>query len=205
MGPSWCARVGAGWLRAVSESPAGPGPGVFVHQTAEVEPGVRIGSGTRIWRNAHLRKGATVGEDCHIGANVFIDVGVSIGHRVKVQNNVSVYAGVHLEDDVFVGPSAVFTNDRFPRATGAWDLVPTNVHRGASIGANATVVCGVEVGEGAMVAAGAVVTRNVEPYELVAGNPARRLGWVCACGEVLAHTAGPHPSPWRCHRCGRSG
>ena len=121
-----------------------------MHATAEIEPGVRLGAGTRVWRNAHLRAGARVGEGCTIGGNVFIDAGVSVGHRVKVQNNVSVYAGVRLEDEVFVGPSAVFTNDRFPRATGAWDLVPTNVRRGASIGANATVVCGVEVGEGAI-------------------------------------------------------
>ena len=124
---------------------------------------------------------------------------------MKIQNNVSVYAGVEIDDHVLVGPSAVFTNDRYPRATGDWELVPTRVRRGASIGGNATVVCGVEIGEGAMVGAGAVVTRDVEPHELVAGNPARRLGWVCVCGGVLVHTAGPHPSPWRCDRCGRSG
>lgn len=145
-----------------------------------------------------------MGRDCTIGANVFIDAGVAVGHGVKIQNNVSVYAGVEIDDDVLVGPSAVFTNDRYPRATGDWKLIATHVHRGASIGGNATLVCGVQIGEYAMVAAGAVVTHDVEPYELVAGNPARRLGWICRCGGVIAHTAGPHPSPWRCERCGRS-
>jgi UDP-2-acetamido-3-amino-2,3-dideoxy-glucuronate N-acetyltransferase len=179
--------------------------GVPVHDTAEIEPNVTLGRETSVWRNAHVRQGATVAEGCTIGANVFIHAGVNIGHRVKVQDNVSVYAGVRIEDEVLVGPSAVFTDDRFPRATGSWDLVPTNVRRGASIGANATLVCGVEVGEGAMVGAGSVVTRDVEAYELAAGNPARRLGWVCACGHVLARTSGPHPSPWNCPACGRSG
>jgi acetyltransferase-like isoleucine patch superfamily enzyme len=136
---------------------------------------------------------------------VLIDAGVTVGEGVKIQNNVSVYAGVSIEDHVLVGPSAVFTNDRLPRATGDWELVTTRIRKGASIGGNATVVCGVEIGEGAMVGAGAVVTGDVEPYELVVGNPARRLGWVCACGGVLAHTDGPRRSPWRCDRCGRSG
>lgn len=179
-------------------------PDVFVHETAEIERTVTIGGGTRVWRNAHLREGAVIGDGCTIGANVFVDAGVRIGDRVKIQNNVSVYAGVLIEDEVLVGPSAVFTNDRFPRATGDWEPVSTRVRRRASIGANATLVCGVEIGEGAMIGAGGVVTRDVEDQELVAGNPARRMGWVCTCGRVLAHTTGPHPSPWTCASCGRS-
>lgn len=177
----------------------------FVHETAIVEADVEIGAGTMIWHHSHIRTGATVGERCVIGKNVFVDAGVGIGTGVKIQNNVSVYRGVHLDDEVFVGPSAVFTNDRFPRAASPdWEVVDTWVRRGASIGANATLVCGIEVGEGALVAAGAVVTRDVDPYELVAGNPARRRGWVCACGRTLVHTDGPYPEVWRCPHCGRS-
>jgi UDP-2-acetamido-3-amino-2,3-dideoxy-glucuronate N-acetyltransferase len=176
--------------------------GAHIHETAVVEAGASVGAGTRVWHHAHVRQGATVGERCTLGKNVYVDTGVTVGDRVKIQNNVSVYRGVHLEDDVFVGPSAVFTNDRFPRASSPdWDVVETHVRRGASIGANATVVCGVEVGEWAAVAAGAVVTRSVAPHELVAGNPARRLGWVCCCGRVLARTAGELP-PTACSHCG---
>ena len=155
-----------------------------VHPTATVEEGAHVGAGTAVWHHAHIRRGASVGEGCNIGKNVYIDDGAVVGNRVKVQNNVSVYAGVHLEDEVFVGPSAVFTNDRVPRATGEWTLTPTLVHRGASIGANATIVAGVEIGECAMVGAGAVVVRSVGPHEVVVGNPARRIGWTCCCGAV---------------------
>jgi UDP-2-acetamido-3-amino-2,3-dideoxy-glucuronate N-acetyltransferase len=164
----------------------------FVHPTADVEDGATIGAGTKIWHISHIRKDAQVGSDCNLGRNVFVDVGVVIGDRVKIQNNVSVYAGVTLEDEVFVGPSAVFTNDRRPRAhnTG-WVITPTVVRRGASIGANATLVCGVEIGEHAMVAAGSVVTRDVRPYELVAGNPARHLGWVDRQGEIVSRDTQP--------------
>jgi len=117
---------------------------------------------------------------------VFVDRGVHIGNRVKVQNNVSVYEGVLLEDEVFVGPAAVFTNDRNPRATGTWSRVSTAIRTGASIGANATIVCGVELGEHCLVGAGAVVTRSVAPHQLVMGNPARPAGWVCRCGTVIS-------------------
>lgn len=151
-----------------------------------------------------MREGAVIGSGCTIGANVLIDAGVVVGEGVKIQNNVSVYAGVALDDHVLVGPGAVFTNDRFPRATGDWELVTTRVRRGASIGGNATLVCGVEIGEGAMVGAGAVVTRDVDAHELVAGNPARRLGWVCGCGRVIARTTGPRPAHWHCPSCGRT-
>jgi UDP-2-acetamido-3-amino-2,3-dideoxy-glucuronate N-acetyltransferase len=155
-----------------------------VHPTAIVEDGARIGVGTAVWHHAHVRTGASVGEACSLGRNVFIDAGVVVGDRVKVQNNVSVYAGVRLGDEVFVGPSVVFTNDRLPRSTGAWALTPTIVHRGASIGGNATVVAGIEIGEWAMVGAGAVVVRSVAAHEVVVGNPAGRIGWVCRCGAV---------------------
>jgi acetyltransferase-like isoleucine patch superfamily enzyme len=161
-------------------------PAALVHSSADVEVGAAIGAGTRVWRHAHVRSGAIIGLDCNIGANVFVDVGVSIGNRVKVQNNVSIYEGVRLEDEAFVGPAAVFTNDLNPRATGPWQLMPTYVRFGASVGANATIICGNELGEHCLVAAGAVVTRNVLPHQLVLGNPARPAGWVCRCGVVVS-------------------
>jgi UDP-2-acetamido-3-amino-2,3-dideoxy-glucuronate N-acetyltransferase len=175
--------------------------GVFVHVTAEVEPGARIGVGTRIWHQAQVRAGAEVGAGCTLGKNAFVDAGVHIGDRCKVQNNVSVYAGVTLDDEVFVGPSAVFTNDLRPRAVCAeWTVVPTRIRHGASIGANATVICGTEVGAYAMVAAGAVVTRTVRDHQLVAGNPARHRGWVCGCGTVIGRDAEP-PADLTCAAC----
>jgi perosamine synthetase len=144
-----------------------------------------------------------VGAGCTLGKNVFIDEGVIIGNRVKIQNNVSVYRGVELADEVFIGPSAVFTNDLRPRATsGDWRLRSTRVHRGASVGANATIVCGVEIGECAMVGAGAVVTTSVLPHQLVTGAPARHRGWVCACGEVVSRAVEPPADP-RCAPCQR--
>ncbi|GIH13971.1 hypothetical protein Raf01_21430 [Rugosimonospora africana] len=146
-----------------------------------------VGPGTKIWHVAHVRSTARIGAGCTVGRNVYVDADVTIGDHVKVQNNVSVYVGVTIEDDVFVGPSAVFTNDHNPRATNTdWKITPTRVRRGASIGANATIVCGVEIGEYALVAAGAVVTRDVLPNQLVAGNPARPRGWVDERGEVVS-------------------
>ena len=162
-------------------------PPFFVHPSTEVEEGATVGDGTKVWHLGHIRAKANVGRDCTIGRNVFIDAGVSVGDRVKIQNNVSVYAGVTIEDEVFVGPSAVFTNDLRPRATNAdWTITETLVRRGASIGANATIICGVVVGEYSMIAAGSVVTRDVQPYQLVAGNPARHLGWVDKSGNVIS-------------------
>jgi UDP-2-acetamido-3-amino-2,3-dideoxy-glucuronate N-acetyltransferase len=159
----------------------------FVHPTAEIETGAQIGAGTRVWHLAHVRSTATGGADCVIGRNVYVDANARVGDRVKIQNNVSVYQGVTLEDEVFVGPCAVFTNDLRPRAQNPdWSITPTLLRRGASIGANATLVCGVEIGEYAMIAAGSVVTKNVEPYQLVAGNPARPRGWVDKSGEVVS-------------------
>lgn len=175
--------------------------GFFAHETAEIEPGAMIGDGTRIWRHSHVRTGARIGRDCNLGKGVFVDEDVRIGDRVKVQNNVSVYKGVTLEDEVFVGPAAVFTNDLHPRAQNPdWVVTPTLVRHGASIGGGATVVCGHEIGEWAMVAAGAVVTRSVESHQVVAGNPARHHGWVCECGKLVSREAA-RPKSLRCSTC----
>lgn len=161
----------------------------FKHQTAVVDEPCNIGDGTKIWHFSHVMSGASIGRDCSLGQNVFVAANVRIGDFVKIQNNVSVYEGVTLEDYVFCGPSMVFTNVRtprsaFPRNTSD-DYVPIRVKMGASIGANATIVCGVTIGEWAFVAAGAVVTRDVAPHALVAGVPARLVGWVCRCGQTL--------------------
>jgi UDP-2-acetamido-3-amino-2,3-dideoxy-glucuronate N-acetyltransferase len=173
----------------------------FIHSSAIVEDGARIGSRTRVWHHCHVRSAANVGADCVLGKNVFIDAGVKVGDRCKVQNNVSVYSGVTLGDDVFVGPSATFTNDLVPRAFAAeWTVTPTSVLDGASIGANATIVCGVRIGEFAMVGAGATVTRSVDAHQLVAGTPARHLGWVCRCGQVVSRSA-ERPSDPTCDDC----
>lgn len=173
----------------------------FIHETAVVEAGAQLGPGTRVWHHAHVRRGAVIGAGCNIGKNVYVDQGAVIGNGVKIQNNVSVYEGVTIEDDVFVGPSAVFTNDLHPRANPVeWQITPTLVRRGASIGANATIVCGNTVGTEAMVGSGAVVIGDLEPNELVVGNPARRIGWVCPCGAVSSreHT---RPDDVRCDAC----
>jgi UDP-2-acetamido-3-amino-2,3-dideoxy-glucuronate N-acetyltransferase len=176
-------------------------PGAAIHPTAVVEPGAIIGEGSRIWHQSHVRDGARIGARCTIGFAVYVDAGAVIGDRCKVQNHVSVYRGVVLEDDVFVGPAATFTNDIYPRATSAsWEILPTRVRRGASIGARATIVCGVNLGEWSMVAAGAVVTHDVPSYGLVVGVPARLRTWICACGRPLAD-AGDRP-PDRCTHCG---
>jgi len=176
---------------------------VQTHRTAIVEDQSTVGAGTRIWHHAHVRSGARIGQDCNVGKNVYIDSGVRIGSRVKIQNNVSVYRGVSICDDVFIGPSVVFTNDLRPRARSTgWSVMPTLVKTGASIGANATILCGIEIGENAMVAAGAVVTRTVHPYELVVGNPATRHGWVCACGVVLSRCQA-RPTSITCSSCSK--
>ena len=159
---------------------------VFIHNTAEVSGSAIIGRGTKIWNQAQVRNDAVLGEDCVISKNVYIDEHVKIGNRVKVQNNVNVYHGVSIEDDVFLGPSMTFTNDLYPRSFNAtWRITETLVKRGASIGANATIRCGVVIGEYAMIDSGSVVTKDVKPHALVAGNPAKRIGWVCKCGFKL--------------------
>lgn len=157
-----------------------------IHPSATVDDRASIGDGTRVWINVQIREGASIGRDCILSKDVYIDHEVSIGDRCKVQNSVSVYNGVTIEDEVFVGPNACFTNDRIPRAFLAdWKVTPTLVKRGASIGANATIVCGVTIGEYAMVGAGSVVTRDVEPHALVVGNPAKVVGYVDREGNRL--------------------
>ena len=159
----------------------------FVHPTAVIDEPCSIGEGSKIWHFCHVMKGARIGERCILGQNVFIANDVVIGNNVKIQNNVSVYTGVVLEDDVFCGPSCVFTNVVNPRShvSRKDEFRPTVVRKGATIGANATVVCGHEVGVYAFVGAGAVVTHDVPDYALVVGNPARVVGWMCQCGEKL--------------------
>ena len=172
-----------------------------IHETAVVEAGARIGARTRVWHHAHIRGGAEVGDDTNLGKDVYLGETVRLGSRCKVQNGVFVCNGVTVADEVFLGPNAVFTNDRFPRATNEdWVLVPTTVHRGASVGANATIVCGNDIGEFAMVAAGSVVTRPVADHQLVAGNPARPLGWVCDCGQVVSREV-ERPAALVCGTC----
>ena len=157
-----------------------------VHPTATIEDGAVIGESTDIWHHVHIRTGARVGSG-DLGKNVLSDGGAVIGDRCKVQNNVSIYNGVTIGNDVFVGPSAVFTNDMWPRANATgWTITPTTVNDGASIGANATIICGVEIGSFATVGAGSVVTRDVADQQLVVGNPARPHGWVCRCGRLAS-------------------
>ncbi len=159
----------------------------FVHPSAIIEKNVIIGSKTRIWCFSHLMDEAQIGENCNIGQNVFIGKGVIIGNNVKIQNNVSVYEGVTCEDDVFLGPSMVFTNVKKPRSSfprnGIYDK--TLVQKGATIGANATIVCGINIGQYAFVGAGSVVTKNVLPFSIMVGNPAKRIGWISKRGERL--------------------
>ncbi len=159
----------------------------FKHESAYVDEGCSIGRGTKIWHFSHIMSDCVIGEECNIGQNVVVSPQVRLGRNVKIQNNVSVYTGVVCEDDVFLGPSMVFTNVLNPRShvSRKSEYRPTIIRRGASIGANATVVCGHEIGEYALIGAGAVVTKDVKPYALVVGNPARQIGWVSAYGERL--------------------
>jgi UDP-2-acetamido-3-amino-2,3-dideoxy-glucuronate N-acetyltransferase len=174
----------------------------FVHPSAVVDAGARIGTGTRIWHFSHVMPGARIGAHCVIGQGCFIG-NVTIGDGVHIQNNVSVYDGVTLEDHVFAGPSCVFTNVINPRSevSRKHEYRPTLVRRGASIGANATIVCGATIGAYAFVGAGAVVRGEVAPHALVVGLPARRIGWMCACGERLGENAA---DALACQACGRS-
>jgi UDP-2-acetamido-3-amino-2,3-dideoxy-glucuronate N-acetyltransferase len=179
-------------------------PPPFIHNSAYVDAGAQIGDGTKIWHFCHVMSGAVIGQNSSLGQNVFFANRVTVGSGVKIQNNVSLYEGVILEDDVFCGPSMVFTNVKiprsaFPRNTGA-DYLTTRVCYGASIGANATIVCGVTIGRWAFIGAGAVVTKDVPDYALMLGVPARRVGWACECGETL-HFEGDSAT---CVTCGRA-
>ena len=171
----------------------------FIHESAYVDQGATIGAGTKIWHFCHVMPGAVIGERCSLGQNVVVMNGTRIGDNCKIQNNVSIYEGVELEDDVFCGPSMVFTNVLNPRShvSRKHEYRKTLVRRGTSIGANATIVCGTTLGEYSFIAAGAVVTRDVQDYALMVGVPARRVGWMCQCGERL-----PDSNVSRCEACG---
>lgn len=175
----------------------------FLHESSFVDPGAVIGAGTKIWHFCHVMAGSQIGADCNLGQNVFIAAGVQIGDRVKIQNNVSVYAGVTLEDEVFLGPSMVFTNVTNPRSQVSRkdEYRPTLVRRGATIGANATILCGITLGEYAFVGAGAVVTHDVPAYALVYGAPAQLQGWMCRCGERLPLSTQSITETATCPRC----
>jgi UDP-2-acetamido-3-amino-2,3-dideoxy-glucuronate N-acetyltransferase len=159
----------------------------FAHETAVIDEGCKIGKGTKIWHFSHIMTGSEIGENCNIGQNVVISPGVKLGCNVKVQNNVSIYTGVTCEDDVFVGPSVVFTNVINPRSAinRKNQYGSTSVEKGASIGANATIVCGIKIGKYSFIGAGAVVTKDVKPFALVMGNPARHTGWMSEYGHKL--------------------
>lgn len=155
------------------------------HPTAIIDDGAIIGENTKIWHWTHIRENAKIGDNCIIGQCCYIDHDVIIGDNVKIQNSVSVYYGVTIEDNAFVGPNVTFINDKYPRSIGKTGITPTLVKQGASIGANATILCGIELGEYCMIGAGAVVTKHVKAYALMQGNPAQFQTWVCKCGQTF--------------------
>lgn len=178
----------------------------FIHESSYADEGSVIGAGTKIWHFTHIMKGAVIGKDCVIGQSCTVENGAVLGSRVKVQNNVSVYGKVTVEDDVFLGPSMVFTNDINPRApypkNGDW--IPTLVRKGASIGANATILCGTVIGQWSFIGAGSVVTKDVPDYAVLAGNPARMRGYMCECGIKMdtMKNGAPDNTEYKC-KCGR--
>lgn len=179
------------------------------HPTAVIAEDCQIGDGTSIWHHAQIREGALVGQNCVLGKCVYVGAGVKIGSGVKIQNGATIYRGVTIEDDVFIGPHVVFTNDKYPRAfSGSWEVIPTLVRRRASVGANATILCGVTIGTYSMVGAGSVVTRDVAPHALVAGNPAVVRNYVCRCGNPIVSAERMkqinRPLPAICGRCGET-
>jgi UDP-2-acetamido-3-amino-2,3-dideoxy-glucuronate N-acetyltransferase len=185
---------------------------VRIHPTAEVSNEASIGRGTRIWNQAQVREGAHIGAGCVIGKNVYVDFDVVVGDHVKIQNNSSLYHGVTVEDGVFIGPHVCFTNDKLPRAVNPdgspkgdddWEASPIVVRRGAALGANSTILPGVIIGRWALVGSGSVVTRDVDDYELVAGNPARRIGSACPCGQPLRDEPDGSRFTGACPSCGR--
>ena len=180
-------------------------PEYYLHSSSIVDQGAEIGQGTKIWHFCHVMPGARIGQNCNLGQNVFIGSGVIIGNGVKIQNNVSVYSGVTLEDDVFLGPSMVFTNVINPRShlKRQDEYQATLVRRGATIGANATIICGITLGEYAFIGAGSVVTRDIPAYALAYGNPARLHGWMCQCGHALKFHPDVGTVITRCTQCGQ--
>lgn len=176
----------------------------FVHESSYVDQPCSIGSGTKVWHFSHVMKNSRIGANCNIGQNVVISPDVAIGNNVKIQNNVSIYTGCILEDDVFCGPSMVFTNVVNPRShvVRKNEYQPTLIRKGASLGANCTVVCGVTIGRYAFVGAGSVVTRDIPDYALVYGNPARQRGWMCACGISLEFSGNDDEGLSKCRACG---
>ncbi|MBN2331245.1 MAG: N-acetyltransferase [Candidatus Aenigmarchaeota archaeon] len=179
--------------------------GAFVHETATADKGSRIGSGTKVWHYAHVREGAILGSNCVVGHCAYVGEGVKVGSNVKIENKVSIFKGVTIEDDVFIGPHVAFTNDMRPRAHSAkWEVVKTLVKKGASIGVNSTIICGITIGSHSMVGGGSVVTADVPDHGLVYGNPAKLRGFVCFCGEVLgAGTKKGDAYVLKCKACGK--
>ncbi len=174
----------------------------FAHPSAEIDKESEIGKGTKIWHQAQIMPGANIGEECNLGKSVYIDSGVKIGSRVKIQNGVSVYKGVTIESDCFLGPHMVFTNDLFPRSFNEdFEIIPTLVKEGASIGANATIICGVTLNEYCMVGSGSVVTKDVPAFTLVVGNPARPISMVCRCGKKSNEELGFLEREPKCPQC----
>lgn len=193
-------ELGQGTLGANRLAPK-PNKPYFAHESAFVDEGVDIGEGTSIWHTSHILKGSRIGKNCKVGQNVVVGPNVTVGNGVKIQNNVSVYEGVTLEDHVFCGPSMVFTNVFNPRSEipRMSELRPTLVRRGATLGANSTILCGITIGQYALIGAGTVVTKNVPDHALVVGNPGRITGWMCQCGAKLL-VEGKNAS---CQACGK--
>ena len=159
--------------------------GAFIHETATAEKGSSIGSGTKVWHYAHVREGASLGKNCTVGHCAYVGKDVKVGNNVKIENKVSIFKGATIEDDVFIGPHVAFTNDLRPRSRNEWNVMETRVKKGASIGVNSTIICGVTIGSHSMIGGGSVVTADVPDHGIVYGNPAKLRGFVCFCGEVL--------------------
>jgi len=178
---------------------------IFIHETTVVEKSVKIGKGTKIWHHAQIREGSSIGNNCSIGKGVYIDHNVKIGNNVKIQNYVSVYNGVTIEDDVLLAPNCTFTNDLYPRAFNQdWAVTSTLVKKGASIGANATILCGVTIGEYSMIGIGSTVTNDTLPHSLMVGNPARLKNFICQCGSELRNVNyASYKMKFQCSNCAK--